>query len=147
MMLLATLFAVVSVNAQSPEYMATLQKMLSVSGTDAAIKAAPEQMIRILKQQDPNMSEALSAKLKEWMEQSLPDLIKMMTPVYAECYTQKDLEDMIAFYQTPLGQKIVASQPKVVEGMSKVLPEWSAIWTPKLLELMKEAGQTPAETK
>ncbi len=141
--LVAACFMVaLNAEAQTPEYIETLQKMLAISGADAALKAAPEQMVQMIKQQNPKISDAQSDKLKAWMAESLPDLIKMMTPVFAACYTQKDLEEIIAFYQTPLGKKMVAAQPKVMSETMKILPEWSAIWTPKLLELMKSEAPT-----
>src|SRR5262249_15758684 len=56
-------------------------------------------------------------------EISVSDLIeKVMVPLYDKFYTESELKDLIAFYETPTGQKAVVVQPQLTgEAMQKTM--------------------------
>jgi hypothetical protein len=43
---------------------------------------------------------------------------------YASAFTEQDLKDLIAFYKTPLGKKMVEAEPKAVEASTKRAAAW-----------------------
>ena len=43
---------------------------------------------------------------------------------YASAFTEQDLKDMIAFYKTPLGKKIIENEPKAGEESTKRAQVW-----------------------
>ena len=52
------------------------------------------------------------------------DLVARITDIYAETYTVEDLTAMSAFYQSPVGQKVIASQSELNGRMLAVAREW-----------------------
>src|SRR5262249_57024173 len=46
--------------------------------------------------------------------------------IYAEHFTEQELKDALAFYKTPLGQKLVSEEPKVLDDSLKAADVWSA---------------------
>ena len=43
---------------------------------------------------------------------------------YASMFTEQDLKDMIAFYKTPLGKKIIEQEPKAAAASAKLAQVW-----------------------
>ncbi|MGH8114727.1 MAG: DUF2059 domain-containing protein, partial [Rhodanobacteraceae bacterium] len=39
-----------------------------------------------------------------------------LVPIFAKYYTDADVRGMIAFYKTPLGQKVIATNPKIAQA-------------------------------
>ena len=46
--------------------------------------------------------------------EQIPMLIDSLVPIYARHFTQNDLDQIIAFYQTPAGQHSIAEQPAIL---------------------------------
>jgi uncharacterized protein len=45
----------------------------------------------------------------------IDDLIKAMVPVYQRHFTKTDIEELIRFYASPVGQKYLREQPQVMQ--------------------------------
>lgn len=58
--------------------------------------------------------------------------------VYDKNYSESELREIIAFYKTPTGQKIVSSSPKI---MQEVMTVFSEKLTPRMQELIKEISE------
>ena len=57
----------------------------------------------------------------------MPRYVEQMSKVYAQTYTQAELEGLIAFYSSPLGQSVLEKTPGLApeasKAMEKLLPE------------------------
>ena len=51
-------------------------------------------------------------------------LLEYFVPVYVEKYTEEELDAMISFYSTPVGQSIVKKSLPVVRELRKVSMQW-----------------------
>jgi len=95
-------------------------------------------MVTRMKQRAPNLTDdqvkIISDSLIEEMKASMPKMLTIQARVYAEHYTLDELKQLEAFYQTPLGQKVIAETPKIA---TEVLPLGMA-WG-------REAGQQAME--
>lgn len=52
------------------------------------------------------------------------DLIALIIPIYEKHYTEGDLDEMIRFYKTTTGQKIISTLPLIMEESMKVGEKW-----------------------
>ena len=59
-------------------------------------------------------------------------------PLYDKYFTVEDLQDIIAFYQTPTGQRLIQSQPQL---MREATERSTALMTPRLIKIMQETLQ------
>lgn len=51
--------------------------------------------------------------------QATQQLIDLMVPIYQRHFTEQDVRALLAFYRTPVGQKMLREQPKImVEAMA-----------------------------
>ncbi|MBT3393601.1 MAG: DUF2059 domain-containing protein [Waddliaceae bacterium] len=112
-------------SAVEPEYIATYKKLFEVLGAKDVYKEIIAQTVTTFKQRYPDIERSLWDDFeKEFLEASLDDLISMFAPVYSKYLTQEDLEETIAFYQTPSGKKLVESTPMMVKECMGIGREW-----------------------
>ncbi|MGE7773755.1 DUF2059 domain-containing protein [Chitinophaga sp. NPDC101104] len=52
------------------------------------------------------------------------DLVKQQIPLYCKYYTNEEIEQQIAFYQTPLGKKMLAVLPELTVEAMKLGEQW-----------------------
>ena len=113
--------------AQSAEFMASVRKLMAVSGSDATLKMIPEQILSMIEQQAPALPESVKVEIQAmFSEEALLLLMDRMVPIYAKYYTQQDMDDLIAFYDTPLGKKLSTVQPQITLESMSVAQQWAA---------------------
>jgi hypothetical protein len=57
--------------------------------------------------------DAVSAKVQISMTASMPQVVEIMTRVYAANFTPAEIDNMLAFYRTKTGQTVLAKLPDV----------------------------------
>ena len=112
--------------AQSAEFKASVRKLMAVSGSDATLKMIPEQILSMI-EQAPALPESVKVEIQAmFSEEALLSLMDRMVPIYAKYYTQQDMDDLIAFYDTPLGKKLSTVQPQITLESMSVAQQWAA---------------------
>ncbi|KIO45051.1 MULTISPECIES: DUF2059 domain-containing protein [Porphyromonadaceae] len=153
-MVVLTLFVWVGTKAQttapatqpSKEYVETLKKMMQISGADLSFKMMVPQMFAAIKQQLPNVpADALDAIQAEVEKTALDDLITMMAPVYEKQLTKTDLEEIIKFYETPIGKKLAAAQPLIMQGSMQIGQQWGQQVVMKIQKMLQDKGYLPMQ--
>lgn len=48
-----------------------------------------------------------------------------MAAVYANEFTEQELKDLVTFYKTPLGQKLLTSEPKAIQLSMGYMNQWA----------------------
>jgi hypothetical protein len=61
-----------------------------------------------------------------------------MATIYSQVFTKKELEEMSAFFSTPLGEVIAAKQPDVQEKLGAVIQERMAQVMPRVQQMSRE---------
>jgi uncharacterized protein len=121
--------------ADAPASKADIEKYLDVLHTRDLMKtmldAMSKQMHQMIAEQlkkDPAMTPEMQARANKMMDdiiKSMPidDLIDAMIPVYQKHFTKGNIDDLLAFYSTPTGQKLVKELPAITtEAMQAVMP-------------------------
>jgi uncharacterized protein len=106
---------------------ADIRKMLDIVGAKATMQQAIDRLEKSIR---PLMAQALPAGA--YREQLITlffekfqaklDLQKMLdqaVQIYDKYYTDEDIKGLIQFYQTPLGQKYVATLPKITQELAE----------------------------
>jgi uncharacterized protein len=93
----------------SDEMRAALMKLIESNGELAQFKLAPQMLIGALKPTAPNLPAEFWDKEQKKIDDGLKGLFDKLLPLYAQYYTLEDVNNMIAFYETPSGKKMVAS--------------------------------------
>lgn len=59
--------------------------------------------------------------------------------LYAEIFTEEELEGILAFYKSPVGKKFIEKQPELMEKSMQINQKQMEILMPKLQELTQDA--------
>jgi hypothetical protein len=48
-----------------------------------------------------------------------------MAKVYATEFTEQELKDLVTFYKSPLGQRLLSTEPKAIQGSIAYMKQWA----------------------
>ena len=48
-----------------------------------------------------------------------------MAQIYANEFTEQELKDLVTFYKSPLGQKLIASEPRAIQFSMSYMNPWA----------------------
>jgi uncharacterized protein len=77
---------------------------------------------------NPGLSKDLnevSAQLRREFEAKKAELVYEVAIIYAKHFSEQELKDLVAFYKTPLGQKMLKEEPIAVDESLKRAQDWS----------------------
>ena len=131
----------------SPEYVATLKKYMEVSGATAMYKDIIPQMFAMLKQQLPNVSADVWASLEAEFdaEDVYNKIVAAFAPIYEQLLTKEDLEEIIKFYESPVGQKLAKAQPAIMQGNLQVMQQVQMPIVQRVQQVLQEKGLLPTQ--
>ena len=112
------------------------------------------QMIKALSEEHPNLTADQRGLISQVLEESLPGMISNLMdrvlPIYASTFTEQELTDVVAFYESPSGKAIIEKAPslapKVAAVMPLILPEYKADLLRRLCRKTACPGVGPAKT-
>ena len=125
-----------------PEDSATKNKdirtLLELSGSAKLGVQIAGQMIDQFRKSIPNVPpEFWDEFKKEIKPQELTDLV---VPVYERHFSDADIRELIKFYQSPIGQKLVATLPQITQESMVAGREWGQNLARKVQQRLKEKG-------
>lgn len=104
-------------------------------------RALSQQMINNLQASHPDISPKAFTIIKEETRKMLADprtmdqLIEKLVPIYARYYSDQDVRQMIAFYKTPLGKKIIRNNPEIAQDSLQQGEQWGRnVLAPELVK-------------
>jgi len=139
-------------NAPTRDQVMTLFDLLQVRRNmvvlmDGMKKAAQEGAAQSFRQRVPDPTPKQLELLNKMMEDAfgdmpLDEIVDAIVPVYQSHLTKTDIEEIIRFYSSPVGQKLLREQPQMMqEGMkaaSEVQMQRMETITKKMDERMQE---------
>src|SRR5947209_18852742 len=51
-----------------------------------------------------------------------------MANVYANEFTEQELKDLVAFYKSPLGQKLISTEPRAIQFSMSYINQWAQVF-------------------
>ena len=129
----------------SPAAMATAQELIKITGATALfnplIPGVVEQAKLLFLQQNPSLGKDLNevaAKLREKYASRLTELTTHVADLYAQQFTEAELKQLVTFYQSPLGKKLLVRQPEIVDSSMKYAQDWANNLSDKVIAEMRE---------
>jgi hypothetical protein len=78
---------------------------------------------------NPNLTRELNdvatALHKELDAKSNNEVVEQMARAYASRFTEQELKDLLVFYKTPLGQKVIKEEPAAIEDGLRNAQQWA----------------------
>ena len=80
----------------------------------------------------------IGAKLRSDLTPRFSELSTEVARIYATRFTDQELKDMLAFYKSSSGQKMLTEQPKVVEASMKFAQDWANKLSDEVVAKMRD---------
>jgi len=135
------LFSFTTFAQDDKAYENKLSEMFEASGSEETFKAAINQMLGMYKSQKTNVpTEVWNELEKEFLKTSMTDLVKMLVPVYKKHLTESDIDGLIKFYRSPIGQKFAKKTPLITQESMQVGQQWGMAIGQNFAAKMKAKG-------
>ena len=68
------------------------------------------------------------------------DLINALVPIYDRYFTESEIKDLIKFYESPVGKKMVLNQPLILKDSMTVGQNWGMKIGQEIVEDLQKEG-------
>jgi hypothetical protein len=130
--------------SRTPAALLLAKELIDLKGAtrafDPAIAGAIQYHKNLFIQTNPNLAgelEDVARKLLAEMEPRNVELHQQLARVYAEHFTVQELKELLAFYKSPLGKKLIAEEPKIAEDAMKSADDWSQKFAEEVIAKMR----------
>lgn len=132
-------------NKPTPGAIAAAHELIKVTGVatlfDPLIAGVVEQAKNLYLQQNPALAQdlnAIAAKMRADLAPRFPELTDEVAKIYVAHFSEQELKDIIAFYKSPVGNKMLKQQPLVVEKSMKFAQDWAIKLSDEVIVTMRE---------
>jgi hypothetical protein len=133
--LLALVLAAVSpAQAQQPSAnaLALAKEIIIVKGGNAiydpVVPSLVERARTLFLQANPLLGKDLNevaAKLQTDLTPRTAELLNDGARLYASKFTEQELKDVLAFYKSPIGRKVITQEPAILDQSASNVDEWA----------------------
>jgi uncharacterized protein len=90
---------------------------------------------------NPNLSKDLTEVAnqlkKEYDAPKRAELLNEVAKIYAQRFTEQELKDLLTFYKSPLGQKVVVEEPKALDAALQRAQDWANNFSEEVITKMR----------
>jgi len=118
--------------AASPGAIAAAKEILAMKNASAMYQNAVPNIVQQTKdtllqtnlnyQKDLNEVAVIVAKNLAGREKEIGE---GMAQIYANEFTEQELKDLVIFYKSPLGQKVLANEPRAIQSSMAYMNQWA----------------------
>lgn len=125
--------------------MATARELLVATSATTVfnplIAGVVEQAKLLFLQQNPGLSKDLNEIAEQMRTDLAPrfaELSNEMARLYATHFTDQELKAILVFYQSPVGKKLLAEQPTVIDASMRYAQDWANKLSDQVIAKMRE---------
>jgi uncharacterized protein len=128
-------------NAQTDSYSKALKKYMEVSGSMQSFQVAIKSILGNFKNMKAGVPDEFWKEAEaEFSTTSIDELVTLLTPSYKKYLTESDLNEIIAFYSSPIGKKLAESTPGLMGESMQAGQAWGQSVATRIVNKMKEKG-------
>ena len=109
-----------------------IAKLLETMGSTQAMKTSVEYMINYYKQNNPQISSEYWDNASKHVDYD--ELVQKLIPVYSKHFTEQEIVDLLKFYNTSTGKKMIEKTPTILEESMEIGRKWGIDLAQKIEE-------------
>lgn len=134
-------------HAQQPSAAAisSAKELISITGATTLfsplIAGVVEQAKVLFLQQNPALSKDLNeiaTRMRADLQPRFTELTDEVARLYSQNFTEQELKEILAFYKTPAGKKLLTAQPQVVDASMKFAQDWANKLSDQVIAKMRD---------
>jgi uncharacterized protein len=143
----ALMISAMPVGAQQPSAgaIAIARELILLKGAaplyHAVFVGVIEQAKNVFMQQNPMLQKDLNetaAALRVELEPRSAELLTEIARLYAARFTEQELKDVLAFYKTPAGKKMLDEEPKIIDESMSYAQSWGDKLSAEVMEKFRD---------
>ena len=129
----------------SPAALAAAKEILAMKNASAMYASAVPNLVEQTKnvllqsnlnyQKDLNEVAVIVAKNLAGREKEIGE---GMAQVYANEFTEQELKDLVTFYKSPLGQKLLSTEPRAIQFSMSYMNQWAMVFASTVNEAFRD---------
>lgn len=132
------LFAQSGPAAPESQKIKNIRKIMELTGSGKLGIQVMQNMVSTFKTYYSNVDTTFWVDfMKEVKPETIVDLI---VPVYDRNFTDAEIDGMLAFYSSPVGRKMLAKLPVVLQESMEVGQTWGAELSKKIMQRLQQKG-------
>ena len=112
--------------AVAPAKVALIRRVLELTKVADVAVSAMEAAIPSQRLANPQIPAEFWGEFMTCAGREIPRLLDLLVPIYDAQFTTAQLEQLIEFYQSPAGKRLVAVQPAIAVQSMQAGQEWGA---------------------
>ena len=117
---------------------ADIKKLMMMTGAGDMGTQMAGQMVESFKMSNPKVPNEFWEKVKIEVDTSV--LLELNIPIYDKYLSHEEIKATIAFYETPVGKKLIEVLPNVADESYQVGQKWGMELGAKVAKELKDAG-------
>jgi uncharacterized protein len=116
----------------SPAALASAKEILAMKNASAMYAAAVPNLVEQTKEQliQSNLNyqkdlNEVSVVVAQKLVGRESEIGEGMAKIYAGAFTEQELKDLVVFYKSPLGQKLLVTEPKAIQESVGFMNQWA----------------------
>jgi hypothetical protein len=108
---------------------------------DPIIPGVIEQAKGVFLQTNPSLNKDLNEVAATLRNEYAPrggELSTTVARLYAQRFTEPELQEALTFYKTPIGRKIITEEPKVLDDSFAQVQQWAQRFSEEVIKRMRE---------
>ena len=130
--------------APTPAAIAAAKDLVAVKGGTAmfeplipgVIESAKNSFVPTNPQLVPQLNQ-VAAELRKEYDSRKSEIIDEVATIYAQHFTEQELKDLVGFYRTPLGRKLLTQEPIALDQSLKAAQAWAVRFSDEVIERFK----------
>lgn len=138
--IIAILLSVITLKGflQSNNKTENIRKLLELTGAGKLGIQMMNQFFSSFKTTYSSVPEEFWSEFKK--EVNADALIDLIIPIYDKYFTEEDLNQLIQFYNSPIGKKVIESQPLILQESMLAGQAWGSELSKKVVGNLKAKG-------
>ena len=92
---------------------AKIKEFIKITGADKLAISSMQTYMDQLKKNAPNIPDEFWNEFAK--EFTADKMVQLYVPIYAKYYTESDIDELIKFYKSPVGQKTISVLPSILQ--------------------------------
>ncbi|MBS1605077.1 MAG: DUF2059 domain-containing protein [Bacteroidetes bacterium] len=137
--IVATLFlSSFTVSAQDSTKIRHIRQLMELTGM---ARLGNQMMTNIISSYKQNYPAATTEFWDAFMKEAdMSQLFEKIIPVYEQNFSDDDIKELIVFYQSPVGRKMIDKMPVIMQQSMQIGSDWGKQLSEKVIEKLKQKG-------
>ncbi|HLO87755.1 MAG TPA: DUF2059 domain-containing protein [Nostocaceae cyanobacterium] len=122
-----------------------IKKLVEIIGSTEYLQQVLSESIDKAKKENPEIPKKFWEMFAQ--EIKIDDFANELIPLYAKYYTNEEVEQLLAFYNTPLGKKTIQTLPQITQEAEEIGTKIGRQAAERVIKRLETEGYLPSSSR